>query len=283
MLIVVLDDVVTDLRPVKNCAGRDVCRWIFDDLKHSGNGDTATRVGNDAELGDADKLLQDNNVASRNFNVSNDRDRNALVDVDRSHGRDDWIAHSGSSLAQANANDVVGRTRVCDDLAEVKRAGVNIRDDAIGGGVDLLTRGECFFVGRVFRNIKDAFNRNRSEGISLEITFRDSNQITLNDDRTDRHINVGCEVDLFSVVNELGLHGTPGLRRADMVKHRWRRSLAGDLYSGTVVLTVHTEVDVTAEAHAQRVGRHFDSFNHRSATTIEEHNLERRQDIRIGE
>ena len=41
MLVSVLDDVVTDLGPVKNCAGGDVGRRVFDEVEHAGDGDAA--------------------------------------------------------------------------------------------------------------------------------------------------------------------------------------------------------------------------------------------------
>ena len=59
--------------------------------------------------------------------------------------------------------------------------------------------------------------------------------------------------------------------------------LAGDLHSGAWVLRVHTEVDVRTEAHAQCVGRHFNALDDRRTSTIEEHDLERRKHIWIGE
>ena len=48
-------------------------------------------------------------------------------------------------------------------------------------------------------------------------------------------------------------------------------------------MLVHTEVDVRSKAHAEHVRWHFNSFDHWRASTIEEHDLERRQNIRIGE
>ena len=63
----ILDDVVTDLGPVKNGAGRNVGCRVFDQASNTpANGDTAARVGTDTELGNADQLVQkDNDIARR--------------------------------------------------------------------------------------------------------------------------------------------------------------------------------------------------------------------------
>lgn len=114
----VLDDVVTDLGPIKNGARRDVGCRVFHQIEYASNRDAAARVGTDAKLGDADQLSKDNDIAGGNLNVGNDRDRHALVDVNRPDGCDDGVAHRWSSLAQANANEVVGRRGVSNDLAE---------------------------------------------------------------------------------------------------------------------------------------------------------------------
>ena len=117
VFVSVLDDVVTDLGPIKNGAGGNVGCRIFDNIEYASNGDASARVGTDAELGDADQFFKDDNIAGGNLNVGNDRDRHALVDVDRPDGCDDGVAHRWSSLAQANANEIVGRRGVSNDLA----------------------------------------------------------------------------------------------------------------------------------------------------------------------
>ena len=58
---------------------------------------------------------------------------------------------------------------------------------------------------------------------------------------------------------------------------------AGDLDRRAVVLAIHTEVDVRAESHAERVRRHFNSFDDWGAAAVEEHDLERGKDARVGE
>ena len=58
---------------------------------------------------------------------------------------------------------------------------------------------------------------------------------------------------------------------------------ASDLDRRAVVLAIDTKVDVRAEAHAERIGRHFDSLDDRRASSVEEHNFERGKDTRVGE
>src|SRR6056297_1010135 len=60
------------------------------------------------------------------------------------------------------------------------------------------------------------------------------------------------------------------------------RLFASDLHGRAVVLAVDTEVDVGAEAHAECVRWHFDSLDDRRAATVEEHDLERGEHVRIS-
>lgn len=206
MVVLVLDHVVTDLGPIENRAGGDVGCRVFDDFKDTLNGDAATGSGGDPELGDTDEPAEDNHVTCVDVGFRNERDRHALVDVDRPDGCDDWIAHGGSSLAQANANKVVGGGGIGHDLAQVKRAGVDFGDDAVVGRVDLLAGGVDFGVGRILRDVEDTLDCDRAEDVGLEIAFGDADQIALDDDGTDGNINVRSEVDVLAVVNVLSLH-----------------------------------------------------------------------------
>src|SRR6056297_3513515 len=176
MVVLVLDHVVADLGPIKNRAGGDVGGWVFNDFKDTLNGDAAAGSGGDPELGDTDEPAEDDYVTSGDVGFRNDRDRHALVDVDRPDGCDDWIAHGGSSLAQANANEVVGRGGIGNDLAQVKRASVDFSDDAVVGRVDLLPGGVDFGVGGILRDVEDALDGDRAENVGLEIAFGDSNE-----------------------------------------------------------------------------------------------------------
>src|SRR6056297_2388026 len=207
MVVLVLDHVVADLGPIKNRAGGDVGGWVFDDFKDTLDGDAATGSGGDTELGDADEPAEDDHVTGGDVGFRNERDRHALVDVDRPDGCDDWIAHGGSSLAQANANEVVGGGCIGHDLAQVKRASVDLGDDAVVGRVDLLPGGVDFGVSGILRDVEDTLNGDRAEHVGLEIAFGDANEVALDDDRANRDINVGSEVDVLAVVNVLSLHG----------------------------------------------------------------------------
>ena len=167
MVVLVLDHVMADLGPIENRAGGDVGGRVFDDFKDTLNGDAAAGSGGDPELGDADEPAEDNHVAGGDVGFRNDRDRHALVDVDRPDGCDDWIAHGGSSLAQANADEVVGGGGIGHDLAQVKRASVDFSDDAVVGRVDLLAGGVDFGIGGILRDVEDAFNCDRAEHVGF--------------------------------------------------------------------------------------------------------------------
>jgi uncharacterized protein YbjT (DUF2867 family) len=145
--------------------------------------------------------------AGGDFNVGDDRGGHALVDVDRSDGNDDGSAHGGSSLAQENADEGFSTGRVGDDFAEKCGAIGHVGDDAVGRGVNLLAGGKGLIVGRVFREIEHTFDGDRTEHIRFEVTFGDANEVALDDDAANGHVDVGGEVNLFAVVNELSLHG----------------------------------------------------------------------------
>jgi hypothetical protein len=202
----VLDHVVTDLRPIQNRAGIDVRRGIFDHLKDSLDSDAATTPSSDSELGNAHKLAKDNDAARSNVDIRNKRDRHALVNKRGPYGYDDWIAHGGSSLAQAYSNELVGCSGIGDNLPEINGACIDVRYDTVLGGVHFLAHRKDLGIGWVFRDVEHAFHGDRSEHTGLEVAFGDADQIALNHDRSDRHIDFGRKVDVPSVMDKLSLH-----------------------------------------------------------------------------
>ena len=94
----VLDHVMADLGPVKNCAGGNVRGWIFDETEHATNRDTAASTRVDAELGDADQLVQNDNVTRCDVDIWHEWNGVSVMNEGGPSGNDDGVAHVASSL-----------------------------------------------------------------------------------------------------------------------------------------------------------------------------------------
>lgn len=93
MLVLVFDDVVTDLGPVKNRAGGNICGWIFHQAENPANRDAAASTCVDAKLGDAHQLVQNHHVARCDVHIGNERDGVTFMNEGGPSGNDDGIAH----------------------------------------------------------------------------------------------------------------------------------------------------------------------------------------------
>ena len=142
MVVLVLDDVMTDLRPVKNRASRNVCGWIFDQTEDAADRDAAPSVRVDAELRDANQFVQNHHVARRNVDIGDERNGVTFMNEGGPSGNDDGVAHGdsslGISLTETHADELVGRYDIGDDFPEVNGVRVDFGDDAVVGGIDFL-------------------------------------------------------------------------------------------------------------------------------------------------
>ena len=98
MLVLVLDHVMAYLGPVKNCAGGNVRGRIFNEAEDSANRDTAASPRVDAELGDADQLVQNDHVARCDVDIWHEWNGVTFMYEGGPSGNDDGVAHVASSL-----------------------------------------------------------------------------------------------------------------------------------------------------------------------------------------
>lgn len=98
MLVLVLDHVMADLGPVKNRAGGNVRGWVFDQAEDSANRDTATSTRVDAELGDANQLVQNDNVTRSDVDIWHEWNSVTVMNEGGPSGNDNGVAHVASSL-----------------------------------------------------------------------------------------------------------------------------------------------------------------------------------------